>query len=256
MASQSSTSTSSSETSAPSSPGNNQQQSPPNQGNLYLFTFLATLLVLLLISCSIVFRSFVLRRRYRRRLQEALASGGVLAPRTQGSHRKRFRTRPRFFDVWLNEGGDTWEDTMPVAACAIKPKRRFNATSDKVPQSPSQAVGVAQPQTARARLTSLTRGLFQPNHSSASSRLNVDFEPSSPLSPTSPTTPITPYSPFEEKPDPLGTTTSLLQVSVLVAMPSPRRYTSAPSEEIPEVCFGVTRLPCKIPAVMGSGQSS
>ena len=44
------------------------------------FTFLATLLVLLAISCAIVIRSLVIRRRFQRRVQEALAEGYVFPP--------------------------------------------------------------------------------------------------------------------------------------------------------------------------------
>lgn len=70
--------------------------------------------VLLIISCSIVFRSFVLRRRYQRRLAEALAVGAVLAPRVQGSRKKRFRTRPKFYDTWISDAEKTsiWADLM------------------------------------------------------------------------------------------------------------------------------------------------
>ncbi|THV05273.1 hypothetical protein K435DRAFT_773976 [Dendrothele bispora CBS 962.96] len=261
MASGSSTSpTSSSSSPSPSSNGgqNNPQSS---QGNLYLFTFLATLLVLLLISCSIVFRSFVLRRRYQRRLQEALASGGVLAPRTQGSHRKRFRTRPKFFDVWLSEGGEIWEDIMPVSACHIKPKRRSNPNAQSGTSQSQSASNRSQVQSTRLHLTSFTRGLFSLSRSASASRLNTtELEPSTPSTPTSPNTPFTPFTPLtpsDEKSEPLGctaTTTSLFQVSVLIAMPSPGRHsTSPPSEEIPDVCFGVTRLPCKIPTLIEQG---
>ncbi|KAK7469161.1 hypothetical protein VKT23_003652 [Stygiomarasmius scandens] len=250
-------SSSNSESSTSPTPSSTSSPSPsspsPNQGNLYLFTFLATLLVLLLISCSIVFRSFVLRRRYQRRLQEALASGGVLAPRTQGSHRKRFRTRPKFFDVWLSEGGEVWEEIMPVSASAIKPKRRSNANAD--PNSPQSQPNQSQLQSSRQRLTSFTRGLFNLSHSASASRLNIaESEPSSPSTPITPNIPLTPS---DEKSEALAvgaTTTSLLQVAVLVAMPSPRRYTSSPpTEEIPDVCFGVTRLPCKIPNMIEQG---
>ncbi|KAF5315265.1 hypothetical protein D9619_007199 [Psilocybe cf. subviscida] len=71
--------------------------------NLYLVTFLATLFILLLISGAIVMRSYFLRRRYQRRLEEALASGLVLAPRAQGGKRKRFGAKPGLFEVYVRE---------------------------------------------------------------------------------------------------------------------------------------------------------
>lgn len=39
------------------------------------FTFLATILILVLLSASLVLRSYILRRRYRQRFQQALADG-------------------------------------------------------------------------------------------------------------------------------------------------------------------------------------
>ncbi|KAJ4469016.1 hypothetical protein C8R41DRAFT_635383 [Lentinula lateritia] len=112
--SSSSPSSTSSVSSSTETASTSQGPSTTSQGNLYLFTFLSTLLVLLIISCSIVFRSFVLRRRYQRRLAEALAVGAVLAPRVQGSRKKRFRTRPKFYDTWISDAEKTsiWADLM------------------------------------------------------------------------------------------------------------------------------------------------
>lgn len=71
-------------------------------------TFLATLFVLLVVSCGIVLRSYILRRRYQQRLEEALGSGLLLAPRAQGSKRKRLGTKPKIISTWLAEGGEKW----------------------------------------------------------------------------------------------------------------------------------------------------
>ncbi|KAF9235630.1 hypothetical protein BU15DRAFT_77756 [Melanogaster broomeanus] len=51
------------------------QSQSKDSSTLYLFTFLATLFVLLLISSSIVLRSCILRRRFRQRYERALADG-------------------------------------------------------------------------------------------------------------------------------------------------------------------------------------
>lgn len=75
-------------------------------------TFLATLFLLLFISCAIVLRSYVLRRRFQRQLDEAMAAGILLTPRTPGSRKRRFGTKPKFHDIWLVRGGDTWNQMM------------------------------------------------------------------------------------------------------------------------------------------------
>ena len=54
----------------------------------YRFTFLATLFLLLFVSSAIILRSFVLRRRFRRRIEEAILAG-VVAPH----HGARVRSR-------------------------------------------------------------------------------------------------------------------------------------------------------------------
>lgn len=74
------------------------------------FTFLATLLLLLAVSCAIVIRSLILRRRFRRRVQEALANGVVLPPPPGGFAgamgfggrvRRDFGEKPTMWDRWL-----------------------------------------------------------------------------------------------------------------------------------------------------------
>ena len=74
------------------------------------FTFLATLLLLLAVSCAIVMRSFVLRRRFRRRVEEALAAGIILP---QHPPRKRdFGEKPRLWDAWLTPTDTKWSSIM------------------------------------------------------------------------------------------------------------------------------------------------
>ncbi|KIK69586.1 hypothetical protein GYMLUDRAFT_33963 [Collybiopsis luxurians FD-317 M1] len=239
---------------SPSSAAPPQGSSSTSQGNLYLFTFLSTLLVLLLISCSIVFRSFILRRRYQRRLAEALATGAILAPRTQGSRRKRFRTRPKFFDTWLSEAGSsvTWSDLMPVSVLPIKGKKKAKETVES--EKPED------PRTEAVLHRIFTAHFLQPDRNSNNSRLrrrsnpDADSVPSSPVSPTTPT-------PVQEKPDPISDASptqsrkNVVQVAVLIAMPSPRNLNQSPiqpqqhEDEIPEVAFGVTRLHYKVKEV-------
>lgn len=83
---------------------------PPPHSKSISVTFLATLFLLLFVSCAIVLRSYILRRRFQRHLDEAMAAGILLAPRSQGSRRRRFGSKPKLFDAWFSEGGDSWEE--------------------------------------------------------------------------------------------------------------------------------------------------
>ncbi|KAF8146477.1 hypothetical protein K438DRAFT_1780860 [Mycena galopus ATCC 62051] len=88
---------------------------------LYLYTFLATLIVLFGISSAVVARSFVLRRRHRRMMAEAIANGTWIppAPRVNVDLHKT----PRLWDTWvqpplMNVHGEKhdWDGLMPFAA--------------------------------------------------------------------------------------------------------------------------------------------
>lgn len=73
-------------------------------------TFLATLFLLLFVSCAIILRSYVLRRRYQRRLEEAVAAGLVLTPRAPSSRQARFGVKPKMFEFWFKNGAEQWVD--------------------------------------------------------------------------------------------------------------------------------------------------
>lgn len=75
-------------------------------------TFLATLFLLLFISCTIVLRSFIIRRRFQRQIDEALAAGIILAPRAQGSRKRRYGHKPKFHTSWVAQGGEKWDEMM------------------------------------------------------------------------------------------------------------------------------------------------
>ena len=80
----------------------------------FRFTFLATLVLLILISFAIIVRSFVLRRRFRRRVEEALAAGAILpVPAPRGNRQRRdHRERPIIYDTWVKSGGEKWQYMM------------------------------------------------------------------------------------------------------------------------------------------------
>ncbi|KAJ7095915.1 hypothetical protein B0H15DRAFT_827603 [Mycena belliarum] len=113
-----------------------------SNSNLYLFTFLATLILLLAVSCSVVARAIIVRRRFRRRVDRAMAQGLVLAPGEQGSHALSFGTEPKLFDVWLSDRKlplpVSWKDITPISAQPVPDKEacsRFGSVSSKAPST-------------------------------------------------------------------------------------------------------------------------
>ncbi|RXW24433.1 hypothetical protein EST38_g1401 [Candolleomyces aberdarensis] len=133
---------------AEASPSQSPSRSSGRGGtsNLYLVTFLATLFLLLFVSCAIVLRSYFLRRRYQRHVAQALAQGIVLTPRAPGSRKKRFGTRPHMYESWIaplhvsgvsgsqleKPQGGRWRDMLPMTVQTVVVKRRAkdpNATS-------------------------------------------------------------------------------------------------------------------------------
>nr|GAT49521.1 predicted protein [Mycena chlorophos] len=103
---------------------------------LYLYTFLATLIILLGVSSAIVYRSLLLRRRHRRMVEEAIANGTWIPPAQRV--RVDLRKKPRMWDAWMApptravavgqeadelKGGrnDEWGAVMPFAASYIPP---------------------------------------------------------------------------------------------------------------------------------------
>jgi len=84
------------------------------------FTFLATLFVLLLISASIIFRSFLIRRRFRRRVEGALGQGVFfdLPPSGLGLTSRFIGEKPRVHEAWVEQSElrekAHWQAIMPV----------------------------------------------------------------------------------------------------------------------------------------------
>jgi hypothetical protein len=51
-----------------------------SQSTAYLYTFLIVLVILAVISAALLFRAYYIRRRFRRRIQTAIANGQALPP--------------------------------------------------------------------------------------------------------------------------------------------------------------------------------
>ncbi|KAF9013502.1 hypothetical protein BDQ17DRAFT_608351 [Cyathus striatus] len=211
-----------------SSPTPSQSDAPTSysntSSNLYLVTFLATLFLLLFVSCAIVLRSFILRRRYQRRLEEALAAGIILTPRSPGSKKKRFGAKPKLFDAYLSDGGEKWEDIMPLAAQPVTSKRRYkdkNNGANQLLTSPPASVpspshhSITPPSPAppvrppTSRRGTHSRPLWRAFLPSRNRPIDEDDD-----------TPVDDIVPTNDPVKPTHVRIELLQVSVLVAMPS------------------------------------
>lgn len=85
------------------------------------FTFLATILILVLLSASLVFRSYILRRRYRQRFQEALTDGLFADLDGYPRSTRRLGPKPVVWDTWIQLDKDaTWSSiTVSSLSCSI-----------------------------------------------------------------------------------------------------------------------------------------
>ncbi|KAI0345792.1 hypothetical protein BDW22DRAFT_1353386 [Trametopsis cervina] len=197
-------------TAAPSNPG-----SAPSS-TLYLLTFLATLFVLLTVSCAIVLRSFLIRRRFRLQIQQQIALG-LLPPEALGPKRN-FGEKPKLWDVHLGshdendmEEYEGWEDVIPVAArIAHDPTLPSAETKDTPPTTDP-------PHAEESSHFMFRRHHRRPSvHSDAPSIANATSED------------------LTEGQD--------VQVAVMVTMPSQRHRNK---DDLPEVLIGLSTVPIK-----------
>ncbi|KAG9127259.1 hypothetical protein FRC07_015117 [Ceratobasidium sp. 392] len=209
---------------------------------LYLFTFLTTLLLLLAVSCGIVIRSFVLRRRFHRRVEEAIAAG-VLLPSQTGDiamgpggtinvYRRPVGEKPKMWEVWIDErtGGHhpslaaDWTKVQPVAVTRLSEvlaKSKFESSA-AVPDAPPPSMSAFQ------RLAShLPFGRGRPRAPTAPTPASPDV----PLptlaygaSPAPGNRNLEPHqTPKAAKLTDLSDNANSVQVAVLIAMPDPSR---------------------------------
>jgi len=225
----SATSTSSS-TSLPSP----SQPSDANGGpssSLYLFTFLATLFLLLFVSSAIILRSFILRRRFRRRIEEAILAG-VIPPPTTGrvSRRRVIGEKPKLWEARVfPASNDRWDAIVPVSAQSTihasasgggsqhtTTTSTANANATGGARQPEATVSgprsppTHSPPTRRPWL----RNLFSWRHGASSSHTNPPLV----LEPLEDS-----RSPGLQGQNSPFSTQDPLRVTVLIAMPDPRR---------------------------------
>ncbi|KNZ78564.1 hypothetical protein J132_11202 [Termitomyces sp. J132] len=172
-----STSTSSTFSSSSVEP-TSSSRGPSNNGNtsatLYLYTFLATLVLLLSVSAAIILRSLILRRRHQRLVAEAMRNGtwvppspGATGPFLLGSGGRRvdLTKKPKMWEAFVGSGerqtprtGKTeavteweWDSIRPFAAAYVTPP----GPNDSVPVASSP-----EPQD-RPSLTARLHTLFR-----------------------------------------------------------------------------------------------
>ncbi|EED86001.1 predicted protein [Postia placenta Mad-698-R] len=201
--------------------------------SLYLFTFLATLFLLLFVSAAIVLRSFILRRRFRRRVEEALAAGILLTPTAGAPGSRKRLEKPRLWDASLLPAHrEEWAKVMPVAA------RLLNVATARTGNSDSPSVPAEPQLTPTLRQTAL--GVLQRPFARRRS---------------------------DAADDPLAQT-SQVEITVLVSMPNPHRpmysvdaanrpastkgkgrssssYWDEEEDGVPDVVLGLARVQCK-----------
>ncbi|PSR74800.1 hypothetical protein PHLCEN_2v9514 [Hermanssonia centrifuga] len=135
------TSTTSNDASQSTSPSTGNGTSPPSS-TLYLLTFLATLFVLLFVSCAIVLRSFFLRRRLQRLYEEQIAAG-LLPSDARYPGRRGFGEQPKLWDLGLeplpHEEWAAWDHISPLAAKHITHASSYDNNFESLPRSTTPA---------------------------------------------------------------------------------------------------------------------
>ncbi|KAK0472493.1 hypothetical protein IW261DRAFT_1507714 [Armillaria novae-zelandiae] len=205
--------------------GNNDGGGSLNSSaSLYLYTFLATLILLLGVSAAIVFRSLILRRRHRRMVEEAIRNGTWIPPTNGRGIRYDPSQKPIMHEAAMNvqKNHHDWEACKPFSVSYTVAAQNRTA--------PPALPPLLQDNSARARL----RRIWS----------HVDASPlPPPLSPAASDAPLLP--------DPSG---GPLRVSVLVAMPS--QHYGEQQDELPHIEFGTADIPVAYPPDDANSNSS
>lgn len=206
---------------------NSSEPSLTSSAALYLYTFLATLVLLLAVSSAIVVRSLVLRRRHQRLVEEAIQAGTWLPHQPydpRGNRRRRdIGKKPKLWEAWLRSGDEEgpvdskcgWDDIMPVYAAHIKP-----APIPRTPRPASPQIG-SDASTRTMRFLRPLRTPFSP--------------PPVTSSPIIPSPPVT-SSPSMSAPP-------AVSVAVLIAMPTPQHVREGDGPPVIEL--GVVDVPLR-----------
>ncbi len=172
--------------------------------------FPVTLLLLIAVSAFVIIRSFVLRRRLRRRFEEALHNGqlhgNLMASEFASLRPMMFGTTPKIWDVWIAPGSHGWDKmkvdnrcavacirliirhslSQPRSSCPLFCRHRKDGHAQRVaPRSSSRCPcgppgdrhhGLAH----RNHLPIILKLQFQPTQATGS-YINIDADPAAPL---------------------------------------------------------------------------
>lgn len=212
-----------------------------------VYTFLATLVLLLAVSSAIVIRSLILRRRHQRIVEEAIRAGTWLPNQPyepRGTRRRRdIGRKPKLWEAWLRSGEEeqgkskcAWDDIMPVYAAHIK--------SAPIARSPSPQIA-----TTTDASSSRTMRFLRPFPFPFPFR--TPFSPASASNSNAPgmSSPIVPCTPVSSSP--LASAPPAVTVAVLIAMPTPRHPREADGPPVIEL--GVVNVPLTDMSPSGTG---
>jgi len=218
-------------TNTPNPTNNNSDDSP----SLYLITFLATLFLLFLISGGIVIRAIILRRRLRRGVDDASVAGPILPTNFEGRGSNRgFSEEPKLYEAWVQPAGDEkWDCMMPISAQIY-----FNPSVTLTPKTTDADATNTISSTRTRTLSILNRITHWRGSISISPTPNSDHQSLFTASR------LTPGG---------DNNRGNVQVSVLVAMPSPKSKSSFSMDKgedvevvVPEIAVGVAQLPYRV----------
>lgn len=155
-----------------------------------------------------------------------MAAGVLLPPGSGGSRRRDFGEMPTFYDVWIKPGKEGWDNIMPVSGNSLSsaqhsPDKDFEDSARLSPEddeSPS-------PPPPPSRVGQLLRNPFTRQRNS----------------------PLPSYTPSPILGSEFVSDDRKLQISVLVAMPTPdtKESSNADDQVVPDVVFGVVQVPFK-----------
>ncbi|KAF8575226.1 hypothetical protein K439DRAFT_759769 [Ramaria rubella] len=100
----------------------------PQHTDTSFFTFLIALLILLFASGALVLRAILVRRRFRRRVQEAIAAG-IILPGSQAIPEHK----PELYEVCVRAANNDsdWKLLMPVCATEVNAAKCASKRSPK-----------------------------------------------------------------------------------------------------------------------------
>ncbi|KAL4251324.1 hypothetical protein ABKN59_005645 [Abortiporus biennis] len=252
------------------SAGNNSGQGTlpalSSSAALYLYTFLATLVLLLTVSAAIVFRSYILRRRQRLLIEEAIRNVHLVAV-TEGHHEMNLNLKDekeeladdesvgeildplrrlsqasgkeRMVEEQMDRGW--WNRLMPIAACLTNPPSSLPSVSTTETSPPINATQIRMLQWYRhpSRYLPFTLPFAHPQEE----HLSPSPSPIPPINPPpsttiAHTTQASQLSTVPQQP--------LVQLAFVVAMPCQqikKQYHDDDEDGLPQIELGISTVP-------------